>query len=176
MKKIITCGLILVIIGALLVCGLSNKKNNTYLRIHIRANSNLAVDQNIKYEIKDYVVSYLTPFLCGGKTIDMAKEIVTNQLENIEDLANDILIQNGFSYRAKAKLNEEFFPTRTYSTLTLESGYYDALIISLGSGEGDNWWCVVYPPLCFTSGENVSVVYKSIIWEIVNSWFKNAEN
>lgn len=173
MKKIFGFGLIIIIVGILLVCGLHKQVNTTYLRIHIRANSNFEIDQNVKYEIKDEIVEYLTPFLVNGKTFEMAKIIINEHLKSIETVANNVLTNKGFSYTAKAKLNEEFFPTRSYSSLTLESGFYDALIISLGSGEGDNWWCVVYPPLCFTSSENVSIVYKSLIWEIIDGWIKN---
>lgn len=173
MKKVFGFALILIIIGVLLVCDLHKPTNQTYLRIHIRANSNLEVDQNVKYEIKDQIVDYLTPLLAGGKTFEMAKNIISENLANIEQVANSVLIGKGFSYTAKAKLNEEFFPTRSYSSLTLESGFYDALIVSLGSGQGDNWWCVVYPPLCFVSSENVSIAYKSLIWEIIDNWMKN---
>ena len=173
MKKVFGLVLMIVIVGALLLCGLKTRENETYLRIHIRANSNLAIDQNVKYEIKDEIVEYLTPFLIEGKTFEKAIQIVSYHLSNIEKVANEVLKEKGFSYFAKAKLNEEFFPIRNYSSLTLESGFYDALVVSLGSGEGDNWWCVVYPPLCFTSSDNVSVVYKSKIWEIIELWMKN---
>ena len=71
----------------------------------------------------------------------------------------------------EAKINNEYFPSRTYEDLTLNEGWYDALIISLGTGEGDNWWCVVYPPLCFTSG-SCDIKYKSKILEIIRN-FKN---
>ena len=64
-----------------------------------------------------------------------------------------MLEARGFTYRSSVKLAVERFPTRTYGDLTLGEGYYDALIVNLGSGEGDNWWCVVYPPLCFLGGE-----------------------
>lgn len=172
MKKVFSVCLVLVIAGVLLAVGFNKKTDTTYLRIHIRANSNLEVDQSVKYEIKDRIVDYLTPHLTGAVTFERAKIIISEQLENIETIANNTLISKGFSYSAKAKLNEEFFPARTYSSLTLESGFYDALIVYLGSGQGDNWWCVVYPPLCFTSGANVSVEYKSIIMEIVERWFR----
>lgn len=76
-----------------------------------------------------------------------------------------------FSYRSKASVREEEFPTRVYEDLTLDAGYYDALILELGSGKGDNWWCVVYPPLCFTGGE-CGYVYKSKILEIIESFKK----
>ena len=81
--------------------------------------------------------------------------------------------KNGFSYISKAKLAKEEFPTRKYDNLVLEQGFYDALILDLGSGEGNNWWCVVYPPLCFleTSPTGENVVYKSKLVEIIKSFF-----
>ena len=80
----------------------------------------------------------------------------------------------GFSYTAHAKINNEYFPLRTYEnnnqTLTLKEGYYDALILELGSGSGNNWWCVVYPAFCFTETKNFdNIVYISKIWEILKS-------
>ena len=92
------------------------------------------------------------------------------ELGAIEEVAKEILRENGFSYGAKASLRREDFPTRVYDGVTLEAGVYDALILELGSGKGDNWWCVVYPPLCFTSG-NGNIVYKSMIAEIIKKFF-----
>ena len=76
----------------------------------------------------------------------------------------------GFNYHSKVAVRNELFPTRVYGDFTLEEGFYDALIVELGEAKGDNWWCVVYPPLCFTGTENIK--YKSKILEIINS-FKN---
>ena len=80
-----------------------------------------------------------------------------------------------FNYSAKASVKKEKFPTRVYQGVQLESGIYDALIIELGSGKGDNWWCVVYPPLCFT-GENVKYSYKSKILQIIRSFYDKEKN
>ena len=91
-------------------------------------------------------------------------------MNNIEEVAREELIKQGFDYGAKANVKTENFPTRIYGQLQLQAGYYDALIVNLGSGEGDNWWCVVYPPLCFT-GEGQSYVYKSKIKEIIDQFF-----
>ena len=77
--------------------------------------------------------------------------------------------EEGFSYGASAELETENFPTRVYGEYTLPAGEYSALIIRLGSGEGDNWWCVVYPPLCFAAVDT-DIVYKSKIKEIIENW------
>ena len=146
----------------------TNASEETYLRIHVRANSNSDEDQQIKYEVKDVLVDYLTPLLENAKTLDKAKAVLEQNLETLSNLATDYLNENGFCYGAKAKINNEFFPTRSYEDLTLESGFYDALIVELGAAEGNNWWCVVYPPLCFTGkAENGNVKYASIIEELI---------
>ena len=79
------------------------------------------------------------------------------------------LAEAGFSYRATVSLTKEKFPTRVYDGYTLPAGEYRALIVYLGEGVGDNWWCVVYPPLCFSS-LSTGVVYKSKIAEIIQKW------
>lgn len=141
-----------------------------YLRIHIRANSNSAQDQRVKYEVRDAIVEFLAPTVseCHGKS--QAISAIEEKLSQIEGVAEGVLRQNGYFYGARAKMCEEQFPTRVYDGVTLEAGVYDALIVELGEGSGDNWWCVVYPPLCFTGG-NVSVTYKSKIAEIIRSFF-----
>ena len=80
------------------------------------------------------------------------------------------LVTEIYVYKSRAVLREELFPTRTYDNLTLESGFYDALIVELGEGKGDNWWCVVYPPLCFVESGH-GYVYKSKIVEIIKNFF-----
>lgn len=143
--------------------------NADYLRIHIRANSNSDADQSVKYEVKAAVVEALTPLVSGARSKEQAEEIISENLWLIDETSERVLRENGFYYGAKARLCDEQFPTRTYGDLTLESGVYDALIVDLGSGEGDNWWCVVFPPLCFVAdGEGEDVTYKSLIVE----WFE----
>ena len=145
-----------------------------YLRIHIRANSNTQRDQEVKYKVKDEVVRVLTPLLSDAKTKEEAIEIIENNMELITKTSDDILKQNNFSYASKAEIRKEFFPTRSYGQLTLESDVYDAVILELGTGEGDNWWCVVYPPMCFVpnDGDGETIVYKSKILEIIKNFFK----
>lgn len=160
-KACISFGLILIIVlSALLFCNDAGKTE--YLRIHIRANSNNLADQNIKYEIKDLVVTYLTPVIEKAKSKDEAIRLVENEKSAVNRLIDRFLKENGFNYTAKTDVRKEKFPTRSYGDLTLNEGVYDAVIIELGSGLGDNWWCVVFPPLCFT-GEKVS--YYSVIAE-----------
>lgn len=163
---VIIC-LVLIIAGIYAV-KVSNKASDeeTYLRIHIRANSNDAVDQSVKYKVKESIVDFMTPKLEGVKTKAEAMEILKVNTTQMKLIADDTLMQNGYNYTSKVSLRKEEFPARTYGDLTLGSGVYDALIIELGSGEGDNWWCVVFPPLCFVSQDKGQVEYKSFFAEL----------
>ena len=173
MKKFCISFLIVAIIflsGIGLLLPQGNVKTE-YLRIHIRANSNLESDQAVKYQIKGAVVKYLTPYIAECDTKEKATKMLNDNLSNIEKVADSVLAKKGFNYHSSASIKNEEFPTRVYGGLTLESGFYDALIINLGSGSGDNWWCVVYPPLCFT-GNGVGYTYRSKIADVINDFIK----
>ncbi len=161
-----------IIIATVLFCTLSTKQptQTEYLRIHVRANSNQEVDQAVKYRVKDAVVAYLTPLCAQCNTKAEAMQAMQAQLSQIADVCEQTLATNGFFYGARAEIRQEDFPTRVYGEVTLESGVYDALIIELGEGTGDNWWCVLYPPLCFTAGDN-NVQYRSAIYDIIQKFF-----
>ena len=172
MKKACISFLIIAII-VLSGIGLSSYhsgQKTEYLRIHIRANSNLSVDQQVKYLVKDKVVDFLTPYIAECDTKEKAQSMLNNNLQNIEGVALSVLRSNGFNYSVKASVKNEKFPTRYYQDVCLESGFYDALILELGEAKGDNWWCVVYPPLCFT-GEGQNYKYKSKILDIIFDFF-----
>ena len=150
---------------------LTTVETSDYLRIHIRANSNSEFDQNVKYQVKDAIVDYLIPLLSTCESKEDAQKTIERNLTNLETVADNVLMQNNFNYESNAKLNYENFPARNYGNLTLESGFYNALIVELGEADGDNWWCIVYPPLCFINGSTSVSSYKSRILEIINSFF-----
>ena len=174
MKKIIM--LLVMILSATMLCACNNQSfsQEQYLRIHIRANSNLTTDQNIKYKIKDELVKYLTPLVVECESFDSVVDMVETHKKDMENICDDILNDNGFSYTSKVSLNEEYFPTRAYGEYVLESNFYDAIIVELGEAIGDNWWCVVYPPLCFVEAKQLdtnNIVYKSKLLEIIRKFF-----
>lgn len=173
MKKLIVFFVMFVLIGTLVGVGICSSSNNSeILRIHIRANSNSSIDQNVKYQVKDAVVSCMLPLLCECKTKEEAETKVKNNFSLIEKTANNVLWQNGFSYCSKAKLANEEFPTRSYAGEIYAAGFYDALILELGNAKGDNWWCVVYPPLCFLQSNNPKdVKYTSKLVNFVKKLF-----
>lgn len=170
MKKFF-CFLGIVSIIAVLFSGVF-EVNGQCIRIHVRANSNSAIDQSVKYEVKDGIVNYLTPYVSEATTFDEAKSAVEARLQEVENVANAILTKNGFNYGVNARLAREQFPARSYDGYTLEEGVYDALIIELGEGVGDNWWCVLFPPLCFSpKGSANTVEYRSRLAELCEAIF-----
>ena len=166
----ITLFIIAIIVLSAIGLNQSAEPQKEYLRIHIRANSNDLSDQTVKYQVRNAVVEFLTPKIAQCDTKEKAQTLLTDNLLEIEEIANAVLKENGFNYQSKASVKNELFPTRKYDELVLDGGYYDALILELGSATGDNWWCVVYPPLCFT-GEGVNYEYKSKIKEIIDKFF-----
>ena len=170
MKKFIWC-LLAILVVIVLAFSLPKSKVNEYdyLRIHIRANSNSDVDQTIKYQIKDKMVEYLTPKLCSVKTKQQAIDIINAEKQSLVAIGKAELVRVGLYYSVNVKISNEYFPTRTYSNTTLQSGYYDAVIVELGDAVGDNWWCVMYPPLCFVSNGQSSLKFSSRI----KNWFEN---
>jgi stage II sporulation protein R len=173
MKKIALI-LVLIVFPLFVFVGCSNnKKNEDVLRIHIRANSNTQEDQNVKLKVRDCVIEYITPLIANCKNSNDVKEIIQNNLICIENIANDVLKSNGFEYTSCADIENEFFPSRLYSDVVFPADYYDALILKLGDGVGDNWWCVAYPPLCFVGHEDISnnIQYRSKLLDLINKYF-----
>ena len=151
-----------------------SKVEYDYLRVHIRAHSNLEVDQVVKYLVKDEVVDFITPYLVDCDSKQKSINTINALLNDIEVVCDNVLKQNGFTYTANAKIDTENFPTRAYENVTLQAGVYDALIIELGSGQGDNWWCIVYPPLCFVNKSNTNaqnIQYQSYLIDIIKKYF-----
>ena len=172
MKKIVCFLLCTVCLFIFFGCNAQTTTKPEYalIRIHIRANSNQSDDQQVKLKVKESVTALLSTALDGVTDFDEAYGLIKENLNNVETSANETLKENGFSYKSSARLTQEFFPTRAYEEIVIESGYYDALIVSLGDGKGDNWWCVIYPPLCFVGKDNGGgFKYKSLI---VSLWKK----
>lgn len=118
------------------------------LRLHIPANSDSEYDQNIKLELRDYILSEYSEKLACESDIQQAIAQTEALLPEIEADCNEFLSAEGAPYGAKAELCNMHFNTRVYDNVTLPAGEYTALRITLGSGEGKNWWCVMFPPLC----------------------------
>lgn len=119
------------------------------LRFHVLANSNSPKDQAVKLRVRDAVGTYLEPLLENSRTKESCERIVSENLEQIVEIANETLLENGYDYGATAKISSTDFPEKNYGSYTFPPGTYDALNITLGEGGGHNWWCVLYPNMCF---------------------------
>jgi stage II sporulation protein R len=175
MKKILCLFLCSIFGFCIAVSGGCNKTEKTVsdcVRIHIRANSNLDNDQQVKMVVVKAVVEYLTPLLADCASANDAKQVILGNIDGVEQIADDTLAGLKIGYTASAKLTVEEFPTRQYLQYVFPSGKYDALIIELGEASGDNWWCVAFPPLCFVPiAESDNFCYKSKIVEIIEKYF-----
>lgn len=119
------------------------------IRFHVIANSDSTEDQNLKIKVKDAVLTYVSPLLSNSEDINETRSILTSNTDNIIAVAKNVIAENGYSYDVTANLTTDYFPTKTYGDVTFPPGDYEAYKIEIGDHEGKNWWCVMYPPLCF---------------------------
>ena len=137
------------------VSNVSKDLQKSVFRLHVIANSNSLEDQKLKYTVRDNIIQYMETLCNNSNSNEETINIVSNHLQDFTDIANNTITENGFSYNATVSLGNFEFPTKTYGDISFPSGYYDALKIQLGNATGQNWWCVLYPSLCFidvTSG------------------------
>ena len=127
------------------------------LRFHILANSDSDKDQKVKEKVRDAIGNYLAPQLEEARDLSDTKNIVTTHMGDIVTVAEETLEKEGYSYGASARLATVDFPVKTYGSYTFPAGEYEALEITLGEGNGHNWWCVLYPNMCF----------KNAVYEVV---------
>lgn len=124
------------------------------LRLHILANSDSEEDQQLKLKVRDAILEEGFEIFDGSVTIENAVNKISPQMNRIKETAEKIIKENGFNYDVTVTLDEEFFSTRIYNdSVTLPAGKYLALKVVIGSGEGKNWWCVMFPALCLPAAE-----------------------
>lgn len=125
------------------------------IRFHVIANSDSDKDQKLKLKVRDEVISYLQPKLENSNSIEESEKIIKNEYKTLENISKKVISKNGYNYIVKVGLEYSNFPAKQYSSVVLPAGKYKALRIIIGEGKGKNWWCVMFPPLCFvdvTSG------------------------
>lgn len=130
------------------------KLSGELIRLHVIANSDSQSDQSAKLKVRDSVLELLTPALENITDINEAETVINNELIELCGAAQSSLLDSGKFYCVRAELCREDYPTRKYDGFALPAGSYLSLKIILGKGQGHNWWCVVFPPLCMTSAEN----------------------
>ncbi|MCX7951011.1 MAG: stage II sporulation protein R [Clostridiales bacterium] len=152
MKRYVVVILLGIIVGSMFF-GSNNASGQDYkeklIRFHVIANSDSKEDQNVKLKVRDAVLKEIGPKLQKAKSKEEAIEIINRNIDKIVDISNKTLNKNGFKYTSKATIGTYKFPIKNYGDITLQEGEYTALRIVLGEGGGKNWWCVMFPPLCF---------------------------
>ena len=117
-------------------------------RLHILANSDTDKDQNLKLKVRDAVLEYTEKLYKNSNTKEEAEILTSKNLQNIANVAKQVIVDNGYNYNVTCQIEDVYFNTRTYENVTMPSGTYRALQIKIGDAKGKNWWCVMYPTLC----------------------------
>lgn len=128
------------------------------IRLRILANSDAVKDQWLKRQIRDEVNAAVTEWVEEIPSIEEAAEIINARLIEIENIVTEVLQEEEMEQPFTVEFNEVYFPTKLYGHLVYPAGQYDAILITLGEGKGENWWCVLFPPLCFLDFANGDVV------------------
>jgi stage II sporulation protein R len=129
------------------------------IRFHVIANSDSKEDQALKYEVKDALVKEMSTYLTGAKDVSEAREIIAGRLASIQKTAQAVIGHKGYQYPVAVSLAPAYFPIKIYGDYTFPAGTYEALRVQIGEAKGQNWWCVMFPPLCFVD-ETYSIVDK----------------
>lgn len=142
------------------------------LRFHVLANSDTIADQNLKLKVRDAVGTYLAPYLEKSHSLEETKEIVEFHMEEIIAVAENEMKSSGTKYRVTAQLTKTQFPRKTYGEFSFPKGTYEALQIIIGEGNGQNWWCVLYPNMCFKGSvyEVIEEDAKKELKEVLSPW------
>lgn len=127
------------------------------LRFHVIANSDSEEDQALKLEIKDAIVDYMKEILADAKSIEDTRSVVENHMEDMKQIARAYIEARGYDYPVEVFLDHRYFPVKSYGTYTFPAGEYEAVCVELGEHSGKNWWCVLYPSLCFVDAVHAVV-------------------
>lgn len=141
------------------------------LRIRVIANSNSNYDQEIKKIVKENIQYKLYELLKNTKGIDQARKIINNNLNDIDNNVKETLQLLNYELGYDINFGLNYFPSKEYKGVTYDEGYYESLVITLGEGKGDNWWCVLFPPLCLLEAEeSTEVEYTSFVKELLDKY------
>ena len=126
----------------------SNLSDNVF-RLHVIANSDSEKDQNLKYIVRDALIEYMETLSQNCSSKEDVIKIANNHIEDFKQIAENTIKNQGYSYTVNVEIGNFEFPTKIYGDVSFPAGYYDALRIKIGEAKGQNWWCVMFPPLCF---------------------------
>jgi stage II sporulation protein R len=153
MKSVVAIVVTLVIVAGIVLNTYSENMGQqlygSLFRLHVIANSDSPEDQSLKRDVRDAVLNFMHQKLADSNDIAQTKSIISSNLGEIESIAKKVILKEGLNYNIKTTLGNYPFPTKSYGDITLPAGNYQALRLVIGEGKGANWWCVLFPPLCF---------------------------
>lgn len=120
-----------------------------FFRLHILANSDSEFDQNLKLKVRDSIIDYMKTLSYDGLSKEDAISLTEEHLDDFKNIAQNVLKENNCDYEVTLEIGNFYFPTKNYGNISLPAGLYDALRIKIGEAQGQNWWCSLFPPLCF---------------------------
>ena len=176
MKKTIL--VLLIILGTYIFIGVKAQElieiPNEAIRIRIIANSNSEYDQEKKEELRKDIQVYMQDLLKESKTVTDARKIINKNLDNIDKEVDTYLTKINYDKDYNINFGLNYFPTKEYKGIKYNEGLYESLLITLGEGKGNNWWCVLFPPICLLEAEETEkdeIEYKSFVKEIIEKYF-----
>lgn len=144
------------------------------IRLRVVANSNSIYDQSMKKQVKDYIEDEVYELLKNVDRIEDARKIISDNLDNINSDIESIFVDYNYDMDYKVDFGYNYFPNKVFKTVNYKEGYYESLVVYIGEAKGDNWWCVLFPPLCLIDTDNVSDnEYSFFVGEVIKDFFKN---
>lgn len=141
------------------------------LRIRVIPNSNDTYDQEMKGKVTDILKTNMYDLLKNVKGVDKAREIINNNLSIMEDDIKILFDKENYQKKFNINFGLNYFPEKEYKGIKYDEGYYESLVVTIGEGKGDNWWCVLFPPLCLIEAEeSTNVEYTSIVKELIKKY------
>ena len=172
MKKHILIGIIFVLIMASIkALGVQKIIPDEAIRLRVIANSNSKRDQEIKIKVKNHLQGSMFELLKETKGIDEARRIINNNLGVIDNQIDKLLKKENYNWGYTLNFGYNYFPAKKYKGITYDEGYYESVLVTLGEGKGENWWCILFPPLCLLEAKEADAIeYKFFIKELIEKY------
>lgn len=167
MKKIISAIIVILVIFST-VKVIANKIPEDAIRIRVVANSNTNYDQEIKQKVSNLLKKDMYYLLKNTKNSEEAEQIIQKNLDSIDNNIYSLLKKENYNLGYTIHYGQNYFPEKNYKGITYDAGYYKSVLVTLGSGEGENWWCVLFPPFCLVEAEeSEKIEYKFFLQELI---------
>lgn len=144
------------------------------IRVRVIANSNSIKDQSMKMKVKKYIETSISPSLLDVESVEEARDVIRGELENLKIGVLDLFDESGYEQDIIIHFGDNYFPEKDYRGVHYEAGAYESLVVTIGEGKGDNWWCVLFPPLCLLEADETDtgdVEYQFFVTKMLSKIF-----